>query len=70
MYKQEVIAYFGNQITIARKLGLTHTAIIRWKEIIPEIHAIKLERMTDGALKYDENLYKNRTQGKRLVKTA
>ncbi|MBR2252264.1 MAG: Cro/Cl family transcriptional regulator [Neisseriaceae bacterium] len=66
MYKQEVIEYFGSKTKTAKALGITHSAVCYWKEIIPELSAIKLEKMTQGALKYDENLYKNKKIKKRV----
>lgn len=66
MYKQKVIEYFGSTIKTGNALGITHSAVCYWKEIIPELAAIKLEKITQGALKYDENLYKNKKIKKRV----
>lgn len=64
MYKKEVIEYFGSKTKTAKALGITHSAVCYWKEIIPELSAIKLEKITNRALKYDENLYKKRKKSK------
>lgn len=58
MRKQQVIEHFkGKQVSIARALNLTPGAISQWGEIIPEAQAMKLERITGGALVYDPALY-------------
>ncbi len=57
MHKQTVIDYFGNQVAIAGKLGLSEAAISRWGEVIPEKQALKLNKLTRGRLKYNPSLY-------------
>ncbi|WP_241610263.1 Cro/CI family transcriptional regulator [Rosenbergiella epipactidis] len=57
MIKNAVCEYFGSQHAIALALGLSDSAVSQWKEIIPEGAAFKIERITKGKLKYQENLY-------------
>jgi hypothetical protein len=58
MLKQTVVEHFGgNQSEVARTLNLSRAAISCWPDRIPEIHAMKLERITEGDLKYDASLY-------------
>ncbi|EDC5754092.1 hypothetical protein GAT45_18775, partial [Salmonella enterica] len=37
-------------------------SISAWREIIPERAAFKLERITEGSLRYDASLYVGRRQ--------
>ncbi len=57
MYKSTVIAHFGNIATLAKILGITSPSISQWGDVIPEKQALKLERLTDGALEYNSVLY-------------
>ena len=59
MYKSDVIAHFGNTVKVTAVLELRSSGTVsQWGEIIPEKQALRLERITDGALKYDPALYK------------
>ncbi|OBU06970.1 Cro/CI family transcriptional regulator [Morganella psychrotolerans] len=57
MRKDDAIKYFGSQRAIAEKLHLTDAAVSQWKEIIPELAALKLSRITNGKLKYSPDFY-------------
>ncbi len=58
MRKDQVIEHFdGKQVLVARALRLTSSAISQWGDIIPEAQAMKLERLTKGALVYDPAVY-------------
>ena len=58
MYKSVVVAHFGNTVKLAAFLKINSSAVSQWGEIIPEKQALKLEKLTDGSLKYDPTLYK------------
>ncbi|HGA5699024.1 TPA: Cro/CI family transcriptional regulator [Salmonella enterica subsp. enterica serovar Birkenhead] len=60
MNKSEVIQYFGGVCKTAEALGLTHPSVSVWPEIIPKVAALELEKITNGALKCDLSVYKNR----------
>lgn len=57
MLKKTVIKYFGNQLKAAEALGLTRGSVSQWREVIPEKQALRVEKITEGALKYDPSLY-------------
>lgn len=58
MNKQTVIDHFGNITKVAATLGIAHTSVIGWdEEVIPEAMAARLDRITNGKLKYDHNFY-------------
>ncbi len=58
MNKHAAVAYFGNTVKLADALSITQAAVSQWGTVIPEKQALKLERLTEGALEYDPTLYK------------
>ena len=59
MYKSDVIAHFGSAVNVTTVLELRSSGTVsQWGPVIPEKQALRLERITDGALKYDPTLYK------------
>jgi len=57
MLKKTVVKYFGNQLKTAGALSLTRGSVSQWGEVIPEKQALRIEKLTNGALKYDPALY-------------
>jgi len=58
MNKQTVIDHFGSINKTAAVLGIAHTSVIGWDdEVIPEAMAARLDRITNGQLKYDHVFY-------------
>ncbi|WP_346827749.1 Cro/CI family transcriptional regulator [Serratia inhibens] len=57
MYKSDAIEYFGNLTKLAQAAGVKLPSASAWGDLIPEKRAARLERLTDGALKYDPALY-------------
>lgn len=60
MKKSSVIKFFGRQRVVANVLCLSEQAVCQWSEIIPKGAALELEKITNGALKCDLSVYKNR----------
>lgn len=60
METQKAVNIFGSKAAIARALGLSQPAVTRWGIIIPKGRALELEKITNGALKCDLDLYKGR----------
>lgn len=58
MYKANVIAYFGSVSAVAKALQIDSAAVSQWGVIIPKVRAYDLERVTNGALAVDFELYK------------
>lgn len=57
MLKKTVIKYFGNQLKVAEALELTRGSVSQWGDVIPEKQALRIEKLTNGTLKYDPALY-------------
>ncbi|CCO48460.1 MULTISPECIES: Cro/CI family transcriptional regulator [Vibrio] len=57
MKKQDTIKYFGSATNLAKALDITLPSVSQWKNVIPEKQALKLEKITNGALRYDATLY-------------
>ncbi len=57
MTKSSVIKYFKSTTATARFLNISQAAVSKWPEIIPEKQAMRLDRLTNGALEYNESLY-------------
>ena len=53
MTVEEVYKYYGTGYLFQRNTGFSHTNIINWRKsgYIPYCTQVKLERMTQGALK-------------------
>lgn len=61
MLKKVVVAHFGGISKTALALRISHPAVCRWGEVIPEKQAFVIERITKGQLKYDPQLYAKNT---------
>lgn len=59
MLKKTVVKHFRTQRAVAQALGLSDAAISQWKDVIPEKDAYRLEVVTNGALKYRNDLYRH-----------
>jgi len=57
MYKKDVVQHFGTTVKVAKALQLDQSAITQWRAIIPELQAFRLERITNGKLVYNSELY-------------
>ena len=61
MLKILVVEYYGGISKTAIALGISHPAVCRWGEVIPQKQAFVIERITKGKLKYDASLYQKAT---------
>ncbi|EAU9424141.1 hypothetical protein EOI87_09950 [Salmonella enterica] len=60
MNKSSAIDFYGTQRAVAVALRVSDQAVSAWTEIIPKGAALELEKITNGALKCDLSVYKNR----------
>ncbi|EEJ5470870.1 hypothetical protein AU693_003903 [Salmonella enterica subsp. diarizonae] len=70
MNKSEVTQYFGGVCKTAEALGIRHSSVCQWREIIPKGAALELEKITNGALKCDLSVYKSRPHGNKRRSTS
>ena len=57
MRKSDAIEHFGKAKHLAAELGISSGSVSQWGDVIPEKQALRLERITEGALRYDPTLY-------------
>lgn len=57
MNKEMVLHFFGGVVNTANALGIKHPAVSRWKSVIPEKQALRIEKITHGKLRYNAQLY-------------
>ena len=68
MYKSSVVDFFGSQRAVSVALNVSDQAVSQWPELIPKGAALELEKITDGALKCDLSLYRERPRKNKLTK--
>ena len=67
MNKKDVLKHFkGSPREIAAAIQITTQYVSQWRELIPESMASRLDRATDGALKYDPQIYIDAQREQRL----
>lgn len=57
MHKKTVIDYYGGPSAVAKALGITPASVSMWPDLIPKGRAYELERLTNGELKANPDLY-------------
>ena len=57
MYKNDLIKNFLSVKNVADALGLKGPAVSQWPEIVPELQALRIDWITNGAVKYDPVIY-------------
>lgn len=57
MLKQFVLDHFGSQTALSDFLKISNSSISQWNDVIPEKQALRIEKLTNGALKYDPSFY-------------
>ena len=55
--KANAVDAIGSVKELAAMLNITVQAVYDWPDVIPEAMAARLEKLTDGKLKYDHVLY-------------
>lgn len=59
MKKTTVLKRFNDSVTeVAKALGVSHSAVSQWGELIPEKQALKAALITNGELVYDADMYR------------
>lgn len=60
MNKLVAVEFFGTSRAVALALGVSAQAVSNWGNLVPKGAALELEKITNGALKCDLSVYKNR----------
>lgn len=61
MLKSKVLSYFDNRaVDVAKACNVSSASVSQWGDIIPEKNALKLEKLTNGALVYDASMYEKK----------
>jgi len=53
MKTEDVIRYFGSKSKVARAVGIRVPSIDDWRETVPWMRQIQIEKLTKGKLKHD-----------------
>jgi hypothetical protein len=70
MKKSSAIEFYGSQRAIGRVLGITDQAVSAWPDLIPKGAALELEKLTNGALKCDLEVYRQRPRKNKKTQEA
>lgn len=54
MQKSAVLEHFGTVTATAKALGISHVAVSKWDDTIPQGRAYQIEVLTGGKLKADQ----------------
>ena len=57
MKVETALDFYKTQQLLGKALGISQAAVSKWGRLMPEKQALKLERITDGALKDEPSLY-------------
>ena len=56
MDMKDALGWFGNKLSIAQALGVSPAAVTLWRDTIPPLRQLQLERLTKGALRADDSI--------------
>jgi len=57
MFTSDALFVFGTKTKIAKAVNVTQAAVSQWGVIVPEKHASRLEKLSDGQLEYKLSAY-------------
>jgi len=58
MLKADVLAHFGGtQVSVAKAIGITKSAVNQWDKRVPLKMALRLQHVTNGALRVNMSDY-------------
>ncbi|MEG5297593.1 Cro/CI family transcriptional regulator [Enterobacter roggenkampii] len=64
----DALNHFGTKTKLARAAGVELQSVYKWKELVPEARAHRLEEASGGVLTYDKNIYDQHRKAKRTGK--
>jgi len=59
MLKTEAVSIFGSQTKLAEALDITPEAVSQWGEVIPELRAFQIERLSETTNRQEKQLAKS-----------
>lgn len=59
MRTADVVEYYGGVRAAARAIGINHSAVIRWGEVVPYLRACAIEHETRRKLRVDPECYEH-----------
>ncbi|WP_234262291.1 Cro/CI family transcriptional regulator [Klebsiella aerogenes] len=66
----DALKFFGSKPAVAKAAGIKLPSFYKWKELVPEARARRLEEASGGALVYDKDLYDRYRTSKRAGKNS
>lgn len=57
MLTSDALKFFGSKPAVAKAAGIELPSFYKWKELVPEARARRLEEASNGALQYDKEVY-------------
>lgn len=57
MHTNEAIEYYGSATKLADALHITKAAISQWGDVVPELRALQLEKLTNGNLSVTDSQF-------------
>lgn len=71
MFTSDALAYCSNSpAELGRLVGVTSQAISQCGDVLPERLAARLEKASNGALRYDPDFYKAHDEAKKQQRKA
>lgn len=65
MLTSEALNFFGSKSKVAKAAGIELQSFYKWKELVPEARASRLEEASGGVLRYDKEVYDRHRQSRR-----
>lgn len=68
MLTTDALIFFGTKTRLAKAAGVELQSVYKWKTLVPEARAHRLQEASDGALHYDKSIYDRYRKSKRTGK--
>ncbi|EMK8059121.1 Cro/CI family transcriptional regulator [Escherichia albertii] len=65
MFTRDALEFFGSKTRVAEAAGIRLPSFYKWKELVPEARAMRLQEASGGVLTYDPVIYDQHKQNRR-----
>lgn len=65
MFKKDAVNFFGSKSKLAKAAGVAASSVSVWGDLVPEKNAMRLQIASNGALRYDPQVYDKHAKAKR-----